>query len=198
MSTHHRFTTAALVPALALGMVGAGITTTTVLTTASAAQAAQSGPWSDPVALTGSEGFVNVIDVRAMSDGRVVALWYHTIPATRQLELSVAIRPRTSADWGATTVLDVLPEARESVSLDTASDGSATVTWAHRSGAGLALRTSTLSTGATWSEATDITAGSGIGGGVFAGNSSGKRVAVWGRNVGGASALYVSERQSPD
>ncbi|MFD9503680.1 hypothetical protein [Streptomyces sp. NPDC060035] len=199
MSRNHRIITAALVPTLALGMVGLGTTAATVLATAPAAVAAQSGPWSEPTALTGAQEIVNVIDVRTTSDGSVVALWYRTDPVTRQLDLSVAVRPAAGAEWGFTTVLDVLPEGRESVSLVTSPDGSATVTWVNSLGSGSALRTATLGKGATsWTAPTDIATDTLIGEVAFAGSPSGKSVAVWRKSDGRNSLLHVSERSGPD
>lgn len=199
MSRNHRIITAALVPTLALGLAGLGTTAATVLATAPAAVAAQSGPWSEPAALTGAQEIANVIDVRTTSDGSVVALWYRTDSVTRQLDLSVAVRPAASAEWGATTVLDVLPEGRESVSLVTAPDGSATVTWVNNLGSSAVLRTATLAKGATsWPGPTDIATDSLIGEAAFARSPSGKSVAVWRKPEGRISRLYVSERSGPD
>ncbi|MFF9684856.1 FG-GAP-like repeat-containing protein [Streptomyces sp. NPDC014623] len=198
MKKKHRIITAALVPTLALGAVGLGATTATVLATAPAAVAAQSGPWSEPAALTGAQDINEVIDVRTLSDGSVVGLWYRTVPVTRQLELSVAVRPAASAEWGATTVLDVLPAGRESVTLVTAPDGSATVTWVDNQGSSSVLRTATLGKGAaSWPAATDIATDTFIGEVAFAGTPSGRSVAVWRKSEGRNSLLQVSERSGP-
>ncbi|MFJ8871603.1 FG-GAP repeat domain-containing protein [Streptomyces sp. NPDC102473] len=199
MIKSHRIITAALVPTLALGMVGLGTTAATVLATAPAAVAAQSGPWSEPVAFTITDEVVEAVDVQTTSDGSVVALWYRTVDETQQLELSVAVRPAASAEWGSTTVLDVLPAGRESVSLVTAPDGSATVTWVNDLGSSSVLRTATLGKGATsWPAATDIATDAVIGEVAFAGSPSGESVAVWRKSEGRNSLLYVSERSGPD
>ncbi|WP_432105989.1 FG-GAP-like repeat-containing protein [Streptomyces sp. bgisy091] len=195
MSKRYRIITAALVPALALGAVGLGTAATAAPAAVAANAVASSGPWSEPAKFSGEQDVAEVIDLRTTSEGDVVALWYRTVPVTRQLELSVTVRPAASTEWGVTTVLDVLPEGRESVSLTTAPDGSATATWVNAGESDSVLRTATLGKGATsWSAPADIATGANIGEVAFATTLAGRGVAVWRVSEGRDSLLYVSER----
>ncbi|MFL3868286.1 hypothetical protein ACWEJZ_00930 [Streptomyces bacillaris] len=200
MRKSSRFIIAALVPTLALGLVGLGTTATAAPTTVAVAAAAErTGAWSVPTALTGPESTADIIDVRTTTQGDSVAVWYSSATPTGPQELRVAVRPAASAEWGTAQVLATLPGGRESVSLVPSPDGSVAVAWVHALKGSSVLRTAKLAQGATtWSAPVDIATASYITSIAVTAGPSGKNVAVWRQFVGQEAVLFVSERPGPD
>ncbi|MEU9608771.1 FG-GAP-like repeat-containing protein [Streptomyces sp. NPDC048057] len=200
-ATVRRILGVSLAPVLALGAVtvaGVGAAPTAAAAPNAVTPSGVAGPWSAPVALTGTTDVVDVIDVKTAANGDVVAAYYREIAGTWNHELRVAVRPANSATWGAATVLDTMDKGRESVQLLPAPDGSVTLTWV-RPGDSRTIRMSTLAAGGTtWSAPADVVTGGGnVRDAFLAIGPSGRAALVWSRYLDRSTDVFVSERTSP-
>ncbi|MFI1827910.1 FG-GAP-like repeat-containing protein [Streptomyces sp. NPDC020412] len=197
-ATVRRILGVSLAPVLALGAVtvaGVGAAPAAAAAPNAVTPSGVAGPWSTPVALTGTTDVVDVVDVKTRGNGDVVAVYYREIAGTWNHELRVAVRPANSGTWGAATVLDTMDKGRESVQLLPTPDGSVTLTWV-RPGDSRTIRMSTLAAGGTtWSAPADVVTGGGnVRDAFLAVGPSGRAALVWSRYVDRSTDVYVSER----
>ncbi|MER5888175.1 VCBS repeat-containing protein [Streptomyces sp. NPDC001941] len=143
----------ALVPALALGLVGAAVATTVV--TASTALAADR-TWPAPVALTGEKA--TSPGAKVLPDGTAVTVWQKGVGEEAQ-EVWAATRPADATAWGAPVLVASNLKDVSDVFLVAAKDGSATVSWRDTAQEGPnRYRTATLASGATaWTAPATLT-----------------------------------------
>ncbi|MEU2430587.1 VCBS repeat-containing protein [Streptomyces sp. NPDC007861] len=196
MHKKHRFITAALVPALALGGVGTGTAAVAVLAAAPAAAAAEAGPWSTPTALTLDHQLVNVADVRSTVHGDAVALWYWTPDEDHtQTEVWAAVRPARSAVWGTPQRLSA--NAERTAQLGPSEDGSVTASWIEKpASGGSVLRVSVLAPGANqWGTPVSLASASTalLDLKLFV-SPNGRAALTWRKSAGQQSEIYVAER----
>ncbi|MEU5976118.1 VCBS repeat-containing protein [Streptomyces sp. NPDC047315] len=199
-ATVRRILGASLAPVLALGAVtvaGVGAAPAAVAAPNAVTPKGVAGPWSDPVALTGTTDVVDVVDVKTRGNGDVVAVYYREIAGTWDHELRVAVRPADSATWGEATVLDTMDKGRNGIQLLPAPDGSITLTWVKKTSTNT-IRTSTLPAGGTsWSAPVDVVQGVDTHGAFLAFGPSGRAALAWTRSQDRSIEVLVSERATP-
>ncbi|MEV0090261.1 VCBS repeat-containing protein [Streptomyces sp. NPDC050738] len=195
-----RFISAALIPTLTLGAVGAGAAT--ALVTASSAAAATAGErlWDTPAPLTKAGEANSVKDVKTTTDGTAVMVWVRTLGKDRE-ELWSATRPADATAWNAPVrVDDTQNSGVYDVDLTVGKDGSATVAWELYGSSGYTYSTASLAAGAAaWTVDGEIPGVDSPGLLAAASGPGGSLVAVWSTYGEGAvpKGTYVFERTAP-
>ncbi|MER5888486.1 VCBS repeat-containing protein [Streptomyces sp. NPDC001941] len=189
----------ALVPTLALGGVGIGLTT--------AAQAAQTSPapqaapraWGAPEALTSDERNSSIRGRLTTKDGTSVLVW-STDEAGEQQTLWAATRAVDATAWSSPVAVHRALSKIEDVDLVAGGDGSVSVAFKHIApfNPGILYSVSTLPAGGTaWSAATRISKIASPDALALASGSGGRLFAVWSSQGGSSTTvqkgLYVAE-----